>query len=332
VFAIEGDFGGSAFVNDYIHGGDGTAEEAVAKIGFRIYRTQEMADLVEWMRTYNETAPDGEDLRFYGFDAQRYDNNKALLFEYLEQNIPLLAQEYFPKFSALTDASMYSLGNSILEQAKEDLTTLIDEMNEQKPSTMSAAEQFQFDKACEYAQTILENTRLQGESSGYNQVRDDFMARKVEWIVEHEDGLIFINGHNGHIGRQSVSGYTCMGELLNEVYGESYFPIGTDALNTVFNASDGGKYKEFTVSNSNAFTDQLSNLDGGFYYLNFTDVEKDKDWINVLKTSQTMTALNAEFSGWQTTTKKFYTLDITPLEAYAGVIVLKNTSATSLLN
>lgn len=27
-------------------------------------------DLISWMRSYNETAPKGEDLRFYGFDMQ----------------------------------------------------------------------------------------------------------------------------------------------------------------------------------------------------------------------------------------------------------------------
>ena len=47
VFALEGDFGGCAKVERYIHGGSGTAQEAVGEIGFRIYRTQEMAELVE---------------------------------------------------------------------------------------------------------------------------------------------------------------------------------------------------------------------------------------------------------------------------------------------
>jgi erythromycin esterase len=51
--ALEGDFGGCEAVNRFIHGGPGTAEDAVAAIGFTIYRTDEMAELVLWMRTYN---------------------------------------------------------------------------------------------------------------------------------------------------------------------------------------------------------------------------------------------------------------------------------------
>ena len=67
-FALEGDFGSCEAVNRYIHGADGSAAEAAASIGFAIYRTREMADLIEWMRTYNRSAAEGDDIRFYGFD------------------------------------------------------------------------------------------------------------------------------------------------------------------------------------------------------------------------------------------------------------------------
>ena len=61
-FALEGDYGGCEQVNRYIHGGKGTAKEAVGGIGFDIYRTKEMEELISYMRTYNETAAVGEDL------------------------------------------------------------------------------------------------------------------------------------------------------------------------------------------------------------------------------------------------------------------------------
>ena len=80
-FTLEGDFGGCEAVNRFIHGGEGTAEEASAAIGFAIYRTDEMADLISWMRAYNESASDGQDLRFYGFDMQRTENSYRFLLE-----------------------------------------------------------------------------------------------------------------------------------------------------------------------------------------------------------------------------------------------------------
>ena len=70
-FVLEGDYGGCEQVNRYIHGGEGTAQEAAAAIGFAIYRTDEMAELISYMKQYNESAAEGEDLRFYGSDMQR---------------------------------------------------------------------------------------------------------------------------------------------------------------------------------------------------------------------------------------------------------------------
>ena len=83
-FALEGDFGGCEAVNRYIHGGDGTAQEAAAAIGFPIYRTEQMEQLIAWMHDYNETVEDGQDLRFYGFDMQLVEKNYNYLIEATE--------------------------------------------------------------------------------------------------------------------------------------------------------------------------------------------------------------------------------------------------------
>lgn len=70
-FALEGDFGGCEAINRYIHGEGGTAAEALSATGFAIYRTEEMENLVEWMRDCNASAAQGDDLRFYGFDMEQ---------------------------------------------------------------------------------------------------------------------------------------------------------------------------------------------------------------------------------------------------------------------
>ena len=37
-------------VNRYIHGGDGTIKDVVSAIGFAIYQTEEMENLISWMQ------------------------------------------------------------------------------------------------------------------------------------------------------------------------------------------------------------------------------------------------------------------------------------------
>lgn len=56
------------------------------------------------------------------------------------------------------------------------------------------------------------------------------MYEKIEWFIQHGDGgVLFINGHNGHIEKTSIAGYTCLGELVSNHLGSGYYAIGTDA-------------------------------------------------------------------------------------------------------
>lgn len=62
-------------------GGLGTGKDAVSAIGFTIYQTEEMENLISWMREYNKSAAQGNDIRFYGFDMQRKEYNYQYLLE-----------------------------------------------------------------------------------------------------------------------------------------------------------------------------------------------------------------------------------------------------------
>ena len=76
---LEGDFGGCSLVNDYIQGGEGDPEELVNHLGYRIYRTEQMSELIRWMRSYNDTAADEDKVRIYGMDIQKDTDDKIYL-------------------------------------------------------------------------------------------------------------------------------------------------------------------------------------------------------------------------------------------------------------
>lgn len=63
------------------YGGIGTVKDAVSAIGFAIYQTEEMENLISWMREYNKSATQGNDIRFYGFNMQRREYNYQYLLE-----------------------------------------------------------------------------------------------------------------------------------------------------------------------------------------------------------------------------------------------------------
>lgn len=241
-FIIEGDFGGCLAVEDYIHGGEGTAKEALSQIGFGIYKTEELAELVDWMRSYNTTAEAGMDLHFYGMDMQRYDNNKKYLFEVLEKADAALYDQYQTAFVNLTDEARSNLEKDVLEQGKSNALNLLEELDKREADITAVVGEEAFAVARECANSIYESSELCASGTDYNTLRDGHMAEKVDWFVTHGDGsMLFINGHNGHISK-TASAYCSLGAAIAEEYGDGYFCIGTDA------ADDGIKRESFRLA------------------------------------------------------------------------------------
>lgn len=330
-FIIEGDFGGALKVDEYIHGGDGTAKEAVEEIGFAIYRTDEMAALVDWMRAYNETAAAENKLHFFGMDVQRFDNNKEILFSVLDEAAPALHEKYTEAFLELTDENRTGLDTDALNKGKETVVELLNEMDEMEMDIVEKSGRFNFDFARECAKTIYACCDTMA-SDDYNAVRDQYMFEKIEWFLEHGDGsILFINGHNGHIQKTSIAGYTCLGELLADSLHDDYYAIGTDARITVFNSQNDAGFDVVKVSNPNELNCQFENMENNQYFIDFSQAASDNIWSDILNSEQTITTLNVGISGWQKMIKSTYTTKITPNEAFDGMIVFQTVSPTTLI-
>ena len=331
-FIIEGDFGGALKVDNYINGGAGSAEEATREIGFAIYRTQEMVDLIEWMRSYNETVSPEKTLHFYGMDVQRFDNNKEYLFSVLDQTVPELSAEYTESFAQLTDENGYSLDKTTLNNAKEAILKLIDQMDTARADIIELSGEYAFDFARECANTIYANCDVQ-LSNDYNMTRDRYMYEKVEWFLQHGDGsILFINGHNGHIGKTSVTRYTCLGELLSKSLENGYYAIGTDAQITQFNSQkDKGGFEVVEVSNTNELNSQLIDADTNYYFIDFISAQSDERWEQIVSSEQTITTLNVGLSGMLKMLKSAYTAIIIPQSTFDGMIVFHAVTPSTLI-
>ena len=241
-FALEGDYGGCEYVNRYIHGGEGTAEQAAAAIGFAIYRTDEMADLISYMRKYNETAKAGDDLRFYGFDMQNWSYNLQYLTEACKASGIDVTE-----LKKLEDNDEADGGYDIEEQ-----TRIIMEIKKE----LQESDAKDIKQADHLADTLLQNISLGkviDSAVEGNALRDQRMAENVMWILSMEEqrgnACIFISGHNGHIERSGNYGTDnrVMGNILSDELGEGYFAIGTDFYKTNCNLpkSDGKRITRF---------------------------------------------------------------------------------------
>ena len=229
-FVLEADTGGCEAINRYIHGGEGTLEEATETLGFQIYRTDEMADLISWMKAYNESAAEGHDVRFYGVDMQDTEYELRYVIE------------------ALTECG---ISNTKLEQLM-DGTDYSDEFSwEDREKVFSEVRDLLLEKnyleAAHYADVLIQNSKLSDEyennPNGSFGLRDTLMAENVMWILAQEEQLgnkmIFICGHNGHMeqfGTYRGGNDKVMGNILADKVGsDAYFSIGTDFYKTTCN-------------------------------------------------------------------------------------------------
>lgn len=81
VFAIEGPFGCASKVNAYILGDENVARDALDALAFIAWRTEEVLDMLIWMREYNSVHENK--LRFYGFDNKPVFGSAQVVYDYL---------------------------------------------------------------------------------------------------------------------------------------------------------------------------------------------------------------------------------------------------------
>ena len=107
IFSIEGCLAEAYRINKYIKDGQGDPKELIKGMQFWTWDTQEMLELVEWMRAYNKTAVNK--ITFTGFDMQCYEESL--------KNIIQVAAKYPAKD---IDDSLRVLGTRLLAKSYHD--------------------------------------------------------------------------------------------------------------------------------------------------------------------------------------------------------------------
>ena len=70
VFAMEAPWAEAQLADRFIKTGEGSAAAALVAMHFRIWQTEEVRAMLDWMRAYNSTRGERPELSFAGFDMQ----------------------------------------------------------------------------------------------------------------------------------------------------------------------------------------------------------------------------------------------------------------------
>lgn len=327
-FALEGDFGGCEAVNRYIHGGDGTTQEAAAAIGFPIYRTEQMEQLIAWMRDYNETAEDGQDLRFYGFDMQRYEYNYRYLLDAAREfslNTEDLEKIWDDEKNGFSDAYKPDENAEIFETVKQELIQLNDSLTA---------------KAVHYADVLLQNISIgkviDDAAAGYP-LRDKLMVDNVCWILEQEQARgnhrIFVSAHNGHIEKRHNYGADrkAMGNLLADELGEGYFAIGTDFFKARVSLPKGESHNNrsnHTFYSYNPLAKASKKCGYDMAWLDFSIIPDDSPLQQYISDYTWLSSIGEGYSPLMAVLPMAYRVWDSPAELYDGMILVSNAHPT----
>ncbi|MBL0200070.1 MAG: erythromycin esterase family protein [Chitinophagaceae bacterium] len=237
IFSIEANMPEAYALNEYIIDGKGDPRKLMAGMYFWTWYTQEVLDMIEWMKKYNETAT--KKIMFTGFDMQFSDVSIKILREYLivnNNNLLSILNDYDSLYKKKQMKKNESTDN--FKKLKADAQILLDSLNAHKPMA--------YNKDFNWA---FQNARILWQYAANhfsNPARDESMAENVKWILdENPSAKIVLWAHNGHI-RKDKDGfeYKSMGEYLDKMYGKQMIAIGFATAEGTYTAvqRDGKKF------------------------------------------------------------------------------------------
>jgi erythromycin esterase len=284
-----------------------------------------MAELLSWMRAYNERAGDGQDLRFYGFDMQQAKNS----YRYLLEEARRLRVDT-ADLEAIWDGDGYSSAfdsNGIAE---------VYAALEQEIAKSARGEDVVF--ALHLIDSLQQGVELSKlvDSPDYPSVRDGFMAQNTLWILAQEEKrgnrCIFISGHNGHIEQTGTygPGQKVMGNLLADKLGESYYAIGTDFFEAEVNLPDGERRMTHTFYSYDPLAKAADACGYDTCWLDFARVPDDAELARSIDEPIMMGSLGEMFSPLMYVLPQTYRVKREPASPYDSMIFVTHAHPTQI--
>lgn len=245
IIAVEGDWADAYPLNNYIRGTSSYATASAALQEFDRWPTwmwanNEMADLAEWLKSYNSDKTDHEQVGFYGLDVYGLWESMELVYEYLVETDPAAAEtarEVLACFAPFQDGSAYARATvRSSENCADELASLLKAVKSHLATEPPQNEQ---------AFNVLQNTMVAVNGENYYRIaatnssaswniRDRHMARTIGRLLDQYEpnSKIIIWEHNTHVGDARATdmkdrGMVNVGQIVREQYGkENVYIVG----------------------------------------------------------------------------------------------------------
>jgi erythromycin esterase len=248
VFAIEANWPESLAVNDYVLNGKGDPAAALAGMYFWTWNTEEVLDMIRWMRNYNADPVHDKKVQFLGFDMQTARVAVSNVVEYLQNVDPHQRQTADLVLAPLADEHEWEYRRSprkVQAETAAGINSLLDFFDQHRRDYVAASSDQQWILARHNLEIIKQAAELY--SSRIPAVRDRYMAENIKWILDNEPPgtKMMLWAHNGHVSTAKSR----MGSVLRRMYGQEMVACGFSFYEGSFQAIDelGHRLQDFTV-------------------------------------------------------------------------------------
>ncbi|MFH0734846.1 MAG: erythromycin esterase family protein [bacterium] len=324
VFAIEANMPEARLLNDYIQTGKGDAKKLLDGLYFWTWNTQEVLDMIEWMKDYNLSGKGN--IEFWGFDMQTPTIALKNIAEFISKNEPAYSDSVNNLNNIITDCYeqlMRNYKNQDKNFAKKwynAANILSNHLNKNRSQYLKLHDSTIVSFLIQDSKIVLQGaeTFLYGYYS-----RDFSMAQNIIWIKEHiaKDKKLILWAHNGHV----TKGKKMMGDYLFKEYGNKMFVVG-------FCYYD-GSYTTNGVKGLEAYSTDLPKAESIEWILHNIGIKNI--FLNIRNISNTPNAiwlndqLNIRDIGSYQPEKAFYPLKLP--ECFDALIFIDKTTPTKLL-
>jgi erythromycin esterase len=255
IFSIEANMPEAYKLNDYVLSGTGDPKTLLKGMYFWTWNTQEVLDMVEWMREFNVRGK-GK-IQFTGFDMQMIAGALDNLYDYAKKHDRILMTN-IDTISVRVD-NLKSKGARIFESTaeivsiKQKCTEVLTYLTENKSSIIHILNEKGYKWLVQNASIMVQSSDVRNLTG--SSFRDECMAKNIDWIIENNpDAKIVLWAHNYHISKQKGS----MGYYLSKKYGNKYFNVGFLSNSGTYTGVNSGR----VVSTNNL----VEGIPGSFEY------------------------------------------------------------------
>lgn len=196
---------------------------------FAIWKTDEVATMLDWMRAYNVKRGDHRALSFAGFDMQFTKVAVQRVLDYFGR-LGGAARDQVQLLYRGTDKIDAAFETAIATEEKtrirNNAASALDLFDVRRDALLRVSTSEEYRDAQQAARIVLQACDMH-LGIGWA-VRDRAMADNVQWLLEQRfpGEKIVLWAHNGHVGTAPVAGEKSQGMHLREKYGSQMVVVG----------------------------------------------------------------------------------------------------------